>query len=276
MGSTRRPLKALGQNFLVDNNIIDKIIISADIKPDDCVLEIGPGRGALTEFLARKAGRLVLIEYDHALAADLKVRYADDPRVTVVDADILAVDLAAVLGDAAGWKVVANLPYNISTAVLFRLMEVRDRLSRMILMLQKEVGDRLVAAPNCSDYGVTTVLLGLWFNMRREFIVPPGCFHPRPKVDSAVLSFVPLKSSRVPVGDEEIFRRVVKGAFAMRRKTLINCLKAAGLTEIDDLRGILVDCGIDGQRRGETLSLDEFADLSRRLSGMNILKKPPL
>jgi 16S rRNA (adenine1518-N6/adenine1519-N6)-dimethyltransferase len=269
VSSARRPLKSLGQNFLVDNNIIDKIIHSADIKADDCVLEIGPGRGALTDYLARKAGRLVLIEFDHALAAALKERYADDPRVTVVDADILAVDLVAVLGDAEGWKVVANLPYNISTAVLFRLLEVRDRLSRMILMLQKEVGDRLVAAPDCADYGVTTVVLGLWFDMRREFIVSPGCFHPRPKVDSAVLSFVPLKGPRVPVGDESVFKRVVKGAFAMRRKTLINCLKATEITTIDDLRGILADCGIDGQRRGETLSLVEFAALSRQFSGVN-------
>jgi len=145
-------------------------------------------------------------------------------------------------------------------------MEVRDRLTRMILMLQKEVGDRLVAAPDCADYGVTTVLLGLWFNMRREFIVPPGCFHPRPKVDSAVLSFRPLPAPRVKVGDEEVFRRVVKGSFAMRRKTLINCLKAAELASVDDLHGILADCGINGQRRGETLSLDEFASLSRRFS----------
>jgi 16S rRNA (adenine1518-N6/adenine1519-N6)-dimethyltransferase len=264
--SSRRPLKSLGQNFLVDNNIIDKIIHCAAIKPDDSVLEIGPGRGALTEYLAGRAGRLVLVEYDHALAASLKERYADDPRVTVVDADILALDLAALLGDAGGWKVVANLPYNISTAVLFRLLEVRDRLARMILMLQKEVGDRLVAAPDCADYGVTTVLLGLWFDMRREFIVSPGCFKPSPKVDSAVLSFVPLPAARVQVGDEAVFRRVVKGAFAMRRKTLVNCLKAAELTTIDDLRRILDQCGIDGQRRGETLSLDEFAALSRRLS----------
>jgi 16S rRNA (adenine1518-N6/adenine1519-N6)-dimethyltransferase len=266
VSSTRRPLKSLGQNFLVDSNIIDKIIHCAAIKPDDSVLEIGPGRGALTEYLAGRAGRLVLVEYDHALAASLKERYADDPRVTVVDADILALDLAALLGDAVGWKVVANLPYNISTAVLFRLLEVRDRLARMILMLQKEVGDRLVAAPDCADYGVTTVLLGLWFDMRREFIVSPGCFKPSPKVDSAVLSFVPLPAARVTVGDEAVFRRVVKGAFAMRRKTLVNCLKAAELTTIDDLRRILDQCGIDGQRRGETLSLDEFAALSRRLS----------
>jgi len=266
--SNRRPLKSLGQNFLVDNNIIDKIIHAADIKPDDRVLEIGPGRGALTGYLAGKAGRLVLIEFDHALAAALKERYADQPQITVVDADILAVDLAGLLGEPGpGWKVVANLPYNISTEVLFRLLEVRDRLARMVLMLQKEVGDRLAAAPDCSNYGVTTVLLGLWFDMRREFIVPPGCFHPRPKVDSAVLSFVPLAGPRVPVGDEEVFRRVVKGAFAMRRKTLINCLKAAELTDIESLRGILAECGIEGQRRGETLALDEFAALSRCLSG---------
>lgn len=270
MANARRPLKALGQNFLVDGNIIARIIQSADINPEDCVLEIGPGRGALTEHLVRKAGRLVLIEFDHALAAALQALYADNPRVTVIDADILAVDLDAVLGEAGGrWKVVANLPYNISTEVLFRLLEVREKLSRMVLMLQKEVGDRLAAAPDCSNYGVTTVLLGLWFDMRREFIVPPGCFHPRPKVDSAVLRFVPLPGPRVPVGDEEVFRRVVKGAFAMRRKTLVNCLKAAGLTTTDELHVILAECGINGQRRGETLTLDEFAVLSRRLSGLN-------
>jgi len=270
VSSTRRPLKSLGQNFLIDNNVIAKIIQAADIQADDCVLEIGPGRGALTEHLARRAGRLVLIEYDHALAFALKERYADQPRITVVDADILAVDLAALLGESSkSWKVVANLPYNISTAVLFRLLEVRDKLTRMVLMLQKEVGDRLVAAPDCSDYGVTTVLLGLWFNMRREFIVPPGCFQPSPKVDSAVLSFVPLSAPRAEVGDEDVFRRVVKGAFGMRRKTLVNCLKAAEFTTIDDLRGILDECGIDGRRRGETLSLDEFAALSRCFSGVN-------
>ena len=269
MSATRRPLKSLGQNFLVDGNIIDKIITSAQIGPDDCVLEIGPGRGALTEHLARRAGRLVIVEYDHALAASLTRRYQDDPRITVIDGDILAVDLNAILSVVdTSWIVVANLPYNISTVVLFRLLEVRNRLSRMILMLQKEVGDRLVSRPDCSDYGVTTVLLGLWFDMHREFLVSPGCFHPAPKVDSAVLSFVPLQAARVPVGDEAVFRKVVKGAFAMRRKTLINCLKAAELAPLDELRQILTECGIDGKRRGETLSLDEFARLSRSLSSV--------
>jgi 16S rRNA (adenine1518-N6/adenine1519-N6)-dimethyltransferase len=137
----------------------------------------------------------------------------------------------------------------------------------MLLMLQREVGERLVASPGCADYGVTTLLLGLWFDMRREIIVPPGCFHPRPKVDSAVLSFVPLAGPRTEVGSEEVFRKVVKGAFAMRRKTLANCLKAAGLASPDEMQLILEQCGIDGKRRGETLSMEEFAALSRRLSG---------
>jgi len=269
--SGRRPLKSLGQNFLVDRNIIDKIIRSADIDPQDAVLEIGPGRGALTEHLVLRAGRLVLVEYDHVLAATLAERYQDDPRVTVVDADILTVDLIHLLGEnPAAWKVVANLPYNISSPVLFKLLEYRLLFSRMVLMLQREVGERLVAAPGCSDYGVTTALLGLWFDMRREFIVPPGCFHPRPKVDSAVISFVPLVKPRVEVGNEETYRRVVKGAFAMRRKTLANCLKATKLADVEELNRVLDTCGIDGQRRGETLSLDEFAFLSRCLSAGNV------
>lgn len=266
MSSSRRPLKSLGQNFLVDGNVIDRIISSADVHPEDCVLEIGPGRGALTEILVQRAGRLVLVEFDHALAGALKRRYADDTRVTVIDGDILAVDLAEILSGADTWKVVANLPYNISTAVLFRLMEIRGKLSRMILMLQKEVGDRLVAPPDCKDYGVTTVLLGVWFDIRREFLVRPGSFHPSPKVDSAVLRFDPLAAPRVEVGDEGVFKRVVKGAFGMRRKTLINCLKAAELVPLEELHRILEECGIDGKRRGETLTLDEFAALSRRFS----------
>jgi len=269
MSGYRKPLKSLGQNFLVDGNIIDKIIQSADLQQGDSVLEIGPGRGALTLLIAPRVSRLVLIEFDHALADELKRRYATDPRVTVVDADVLTVDLRQLLSDSRSWKVVANLPYNISTAVLFRFLEVRDLFSRLILMLQKEVGERLVAAPDCSDYGVTTLLLGLWFDMRREFIVPPGCFNPRPKVDSAVLRFVPLQKARVDVGNEEIFRRTVKAAFGMRRKTVANCLKASELLQAERMLEILDQCGIDGRRRGETLSMEEFATLSRSIHAIS-------
>ena len=241
----RRPLKSLGQNFLVDQNVIGKIIHAADIQPDDAVLEIGPGRGALTAQLAERAGRLVLIEFDHALAAWHRNQFRDNERVTVIDADVLKVDLPALLSASSKkWKVVANLPYNISTEVLFRLIKVHDRLSRMTLMLQKEVGDRLAAAPDCSAYGVTTVLLGLWFVISREFVVHSGSFHPAPKVDSAVLTFTALSSPQADVGDEDIFRDVVKSAFSMRRKTLHNCLKSADCIRDKDLTLLLEELSL--------------------------------
>jgi len=267
LSSTRRPLKSLGQNFLVDRNVIEKIIRAADIHNDDSVLEIGPGRGALTGQLVERAARLLLIEFDHALAEWHRNQFTDNERVSVIDADVLKVDLSALLSATSDkWKVVANLPYNISTEVLFLLYRVHERVSRMTLMLQKEVGDRLASAPDCPAYGVTTVLLGLWFDIKKEFVVPPGCFHPSPKVDSAVLTFSTLSSPRANVGDEDIFRNVVKCAFSMRRKTLANCLKSAECTKNSDLAELLEACDIDGRRRGETLSLEEFASLSRWLS----------
>ncbi len=267
MSATRRPLKSLGQNFLVDQNIIARIIQAADIGADQAVLEIGPGRGALTGHLAERAGRLLLVEFDHALAAWHRDQHKDNQRVTVIDGDVLKVDLDALLSDTPQkWNVVANLPYNISTEVLFRLYHVHDKLARMTLMLQKEVGDRLAAPPDCSEYGVTTVLLGLWFDIRRAFVVHPGSFHPSPKVDSVVLNFIPRSEARADVGDEEVFRSVVKSAFSMRRKTLVNCLKSAEFTKHVDCAALLEACSIDGRRRGETLSLEEFAALSRHVT----------
>jgi 16S rRNA (adenine1518-N6/adenine1519-N6)-dimethyltransferase len=267
MSGNRRPVKSLGQNFLVDGNIIDKIIQAANIQPEQAVLEIGPGRGALTKHLAERAGRLLLIEFDHALAAWHQDQLKGNERVTVIDADVLKVDLAELLTETPQkWNVVANLPYNISTEVLFRLYAVHNRLARMTLMLQKEVGDRLAAPPDCSAYGVTTVLLGLWFDISRVVVVHPGCFHPSPKVDSVVLNFIPRSEARAAVGDEEVFRAVVKSAFSMRRKTLTNCLKSAEFAKTIDCGELLEACAIDGRRRGETLSLEEFALLSRRVT----------
>ena len=263
MSSTRRPLKSLGQNFLVDGNIIERIIQAAEIQTGQAVLEIGPGRGALTKYLVERAGQLLLIEFDHALAAYHRNLYKDNHTVTIIDGDVLKVDLDALLPETPQkWNVVANLPYNISTEVLFRLYNVHDKLARMTLMLQKEVGDRLAAPPDCSEYGVTTVLLGLWFDISRVIVVHPGSFHPSPKVDSVVLNFVPRSAPRAEVGDEDVFRSVVKSSFSMRRKTLANCLKSAEFAKVIDCGGLLEASGIDGRRRGETLSLEEFAVLS--------------
>ncbi|MDY0300474.1 MAG: 16S rRNA (adenine(1518)-N(6)/adenine(1519)-N(6))-dimethyltransferase RsmA [Trichlorobacter sp.] len=260
-----RPKKALGQNFLTDNNIVAKILTAADIQPEDHVLEVGPGRGALTNLLTRQAKKLVCVEFDRELAEILRQQYKDNHQVTIHEQDILKVDFASLLGEATGnWKVVANLPYNISTPVLFRFLEERKRFSRLVLMLQKEVGERLSASPGSGDYGIITVLLGLWFEVKKEFLVASNCFYPAPKVDSVVISLVPRKQPLAEVKDEQFFRQVVKASFAQRRKTLHNCLKAARLAEPDKLSLAFEKSGIDGKRRGETLSIAEFAELAQQ------------
>lgn len=263
--SLPHPKKALGQNFLTDRNVLARIAEAVTIVPGDRILEVGPGRGALTALLAEKGAQVVAVELDRELVPLLRKEFAGRKNVEVVEADILAVDLPRLLGEREGgtWKVAANLPYNISSQVLFRFLECRGLFSLLVLMLQKEVGERLLAPPACKEYGALTVLFRLHFQIRREFVVKPGSFHPVPKVDSVVLSFTPLPAPRVDVGDEEFFRRVVKAAFGQRRKTLWNCLRGADLAESDTLAVALERCGIDPGRRGETLSLEEFAALTR-------------
>ncbi len=265
-----RPKKALGQNFLTDRNVLARIAVAAGICAGDRVVEIGPGRGSLTRILAEEGARVVAVELDRQLVPLLRKEFADRDNVEIVEADILDVDLRQLLlsRSEGKWHVVANLPYNISSQVLIRLLDDRALFSRLVLMLQKEVGERLIAPPATKEYGILSLFLGLHFDIHREFIVRPGSFYPAPKVDSVVLRFEPLAEPRADVGDEAFFRRVVRGAFAQRRKTLWNCLKAAGVAADDaTLANILADCRIDGGRRGETLSLEEFAALTRGVLG---------
>jgi len=267
-----RPKKALGQNFLVDGNVITNIIKAACVKPEDRILEIGPGRGALTRRLAEKAARVVAVELDRELVEFLDRDLGQGNNVQVVSGDILRTDLPGLLGhDQAGsWKVVANLPYNISSQVLFKFLENRNLFSDLVLMLQKEVGERLLAAPSSKEYGSLTVLCRLYFDLERVLLVKPGSFRPVPKVDSLVLRFRTLTNPRIDVGDEELFRKVVKASFANRRKTLWNCLKSSNLTAGEDaLEEVFVMAAIDRNRRGETLSLDEFARLCRTMERQN-------
>jgi len=260
-----RAKKALGQNFLVDGNVIANIIKAARITADDRVLEIGPGRGALTSRLIESAARLVAVEWDRELVPLLRDMLSSRGNADVIHGDILRADLNQILTPlwAGRWKVVANLPYNISSQVLFRFIEERCLFSELLLMLQKEVGDRLVAPPSCKEYGIMTVLCGLYFDIERVFLVKPASFRPVPKVDSVVLRFRVLSEPRLDVGDERLFKRVVKASFAQRRKTMWNCLKAAGVFLDDNhLQEAFEIAGVDGSRRGETLSLEEFARLT--------------
>jgi 16S rRNA (adenine1518-N6/adenine1519-N6)-dimethyltransferase len=263
-----RPKKALGQNFLTDRNVLGRIVEAAGISAGDRVIEVGPGRGSLTRLLAEKGAQVVAVELDRELVPILESEFAGRENVEIVQADILDTDLRQLLLSRweGEWKVVANLPYNISSQVLIRFLDAHDLFSRLVLMLQREVGERLIAPPSCKEYGILSVYLALHFSIYREFLVKPGSFFPVPKVDSVVLRFNPLPKPRADVGDEEFFRKVVRGAFGQRRKTLWNCLKSAGLVPTGMmLTEALAGCGIDGGRRGETLSLDEFAALSREL-----------
>jgi 16S rRNA (adenine1518-N6/adenine1519-N6)-dimethyltransferase len=261
-----KAIKMLGQNFLTDRIVINRIVSCVDPTPDDFILEVGPGQGALTVELAGSGATVVAVELDRRMAPLLALELAGNPRIRIIETDILKLDLLETLSaiTCKKWKVAANLPYNISSQVLIKFLETPTLFSDLYLMLQKEVGDRLAAPPATKEYGILTLFCRLHFDVTREFIVKPGSFHPIPKVDSAVLRFRALPGPRVDVGDERLFRRLVKAAFSQRRKTLWNCLKSADFTVNEDaLRSALAEAGIDGMRRGETLSLDEFAILSR-------------
>ncbi len=257
-----RPRKSLGQHFLTDPNIVRKILTLADVRPDETVLEIGPGRGALTGLLCRTAKTVIAVEIDRRVG-DYLVQHLPDCR-----------NLDLRIGDAlefpydtvpAGTVVVANLPYNISTPILFKLLEARSRFDRMILMLQTEVARRLVAKPGGKTYGSLSVGVQRWTEARLAFTVSPRCFQPPPEVGSAVVKLAVRRDRLQEPAADAHFLRIVRAAFSHRRKTLANSLRDAGLDTSLISRG-LTEAGIDGTRRAETLSPDEFVTLARALS----------
>jgi len=256
-----RPRRALGQNFLADPRVARRIVDLAAITAGDHVVEIGPGLGALTELLAERAAKLSLIEYDAKLAGDLRVRFAAQPHVLVFEADALEVDFSAVVGKDDGAVVVANLPYNIATPVLARLLERRELFSRFIVMVQREVAERLRAVPGTKAYGPLAVLTQIVARPQRGFVVSPGAFVPRPEVDSEVVLIAPSRELRADAHDFETFRRLVMTVFGQRRKQLANSLRSLA----DEPAELLRSTGIDPKRRPETLSLDELARLSNAL-----------
>jgi 16S rRNA (adenine1518-N6/adenine1519-N6)-dimethyltransferase len=258
-GRARR--RALGQHFLVDPGVVQRTLALAALEPGAPVLEIGPGRGALTAELLRSGHPVLAVEVDRELAASL--RRFDDPRLEVVVADFLELDenARARLPRA----VVANLPYSTGTAILQRLLEAPERVDRIVVMLQREVADRICAEPGGRAYGALTVLTALHARVVRGFDVPPSAFRPPPEVDSTVIRLDVAPAPRAAVADEPGFRSVVRAAFAQRRKTLRNALGTSFGRERSE--GALARVGIDPDRRAETLSLDEFARLACALLG---------
>lgn len=240
--------KRFGQNFLVDGNIIRKIIAAIGAKPGDAVVEIGPGLGALTEPLLEACGHLHVVEIDRDLIARLKEAHSPE-ALTIHEGDALRFDFASLPRDL---KVVGNLPYNISTPLLFHLAESADRVREMTFMLQKEVVDRMVADPGSEAYGRLGVMLQYRFRMAKLFDVPPGAFRPSPKVTSAIVRMVPKEASDLGCRDAELLGRIVTAAFGQRRKTLRNTLR--DFLTIADFETLAIDPGA----RGETLWLADF------------------
>ena len=259
-----RTKKRFGQHFLCDQSVISKIIDAACIEADQQVAEIGPGLGVLTDKLLPLAAQVHVMEIDRDLIARLEQR--PEQNLHVHAGDVLALDWNRILAEPP-YTLVANLPYNISSQIVFRLLDHRPLFRRMVLMFQREVGERLCAEPGTKDYGILSVLCQLWFDIRPVTLVPPEAFNPPPKVDSIVLCFEPLSAPRVDPGDEVFFRRVVKAAFTQRRKTLRNSLQAGGFT-VDEIDPALASAEILPTRRGETLTLDDFSRLSKALANI--------
>ncbi|HTN42582.1 MAG TPA: 16S rRNA (adenine(1518)-N(6)/adenine(1519)-N(6))-dimethyltransferase RsmA [Nitrospiria bacterium] len=260
----RSKRKALGQHFLHDQNIVRKILSLADIRPDETVVEIGPGHGALTRALSEPGSTVYAIELDRRLHGNLLKQFGGSPQVRIIQADALTYPFEDL---PSPFAVVANLPYSISTPLLFRLLELRTHVSRMILMVQLEVARRIVAREGRREYSPLSIGVQYYSQPRLEFIVPRGCFRPKPRVDSAVLSLEVRRSPSVAVKDEAFFFRVVRAGFAHRRKSLRNALKDAGFPPeaVENALSAAAITTENPQRRAETLSIEAFARLADRL-----------
>jgi 16S rRNA (adenine1518-N6/adenine1519-N6)-dimethyltransferase len=260
------PKKRLGQHFLVDQNILNKVIRTAGVEKDDVVLEVGPGLGEMTLALARQARKVIAIEIDPRLVAILEKKVKDHPNVEVVKSDILKVNFDQFLKkEGRPIKVVANLPYQISTPLLFRFIESKNVFSTFTLMLQREVAERLAAPPGRKEYGALSVLTQSFFELSIRFFIKPSAFFPPPKVESAVVQMAWRETLLVETNDEGWFKRVVKACFSYRRKTLANALKHSELILPESIESKMKGIGIDPRRRPETLTIQEFARLASAL-----------
>lgn len=263
--------KDFGQNFLIDPTVPERIADACADREDILVLEIGPGIGCLTQELALRYERVLAVEIDRGLIPVLEKTMAEHPNVKVICADVMELDLAAVLErEAEGRDVVvcANLPYYITTPILMRLLECGVVFRSITVMIQAEVAARLSAAPGSSDYGAITAVLGYYGKAGKLFTVPPGCFMPAPKVSSAVVRIDLYEEKPFHPQDEKLFFRTIHAAFGMRRKTLPNALGALGEFTKEQLITAITDCGLSETVRGERLSTEDFCRLSDRLAAM--------
>ena len=258
--------KRFGQNFLISRQVVDKILAAAELDESSTVVEIGPGMGTLTQFLAEKAGKVLAVEIDRTIIPLLNAHIADNKNVTIIEGDVLAIDLDAMVEEQRGskpYRVVANLPYYITTPILMHILEKSFQVDILVLMVQKEVAERISASPGSKDYGALTI--GVQYRMECEIVtkVPANSFLPAPKVESAVIALKRRSAPAVKVESEAMFFRVVKGAFAQRRKNLLHSMFSVlpNITKPEFLE-LLQRLEIVHTRRGETLSILEMGKIA--------------
>jgi len=263
--------RSLGQNFLVKSHYSEQIVASVRPLADETIIEIGPGHGALTELLVASGARVVAVELDRELGPILKSSFAHVANFSLIEADALEVDFCEVIAPATTARVVANLPYNISSPILQRLIGHRRCLREMTLMLQREVVERIVAEPGGKEYGYLSVLVQLYCQAEKLFDIPPGAFRPVPKVVSSVVKLKVRSQPVAEVRDENLLLELTKTLFAQRRKTIFNNLRAGAarlnLTDAEHISQLLNHAGLDPRRRAETLSIQELALLANGLPG---------
>ena len=257
--------KSLGQNFLIDDNIVDKIVAGAGIGPGDKIIEVGPGIGTLTREMASRAQNLMAVEIDKNLIPILEDTLGDYDNVKVVNEDIIKADIRGLIDENLGGgpvKLVANLPYYITTPIIMRFLEENINVTDIVVMVQKEVAERMNAQPGGKDFGALSVAVQYYCDTEIIAKVPRHLFVPQPNVDSIVIALRVRSERKYKVDDEGLYFKVVKAAFGQRRKTLLNSISSMGNLAKDQVKEALEEAGIDPKRRGETLSLDEFAILS--------------
>ncbi|MCX4340349.1 MAG: 16S rRNA (adenine(1518)-N(6)/adenine(1519)-N(6))-dimethyltransferase RsmA [Lachnospiraceae bacterium] len=267
-----RMQKKYGQNFLIDANILTKIVEAAQITKEDCVLEIGPGIGTMTQYLAEAADRVVAVEIDRELIPILEETLSPYENVTLLCADILKVDLTKLVNENGGgpFKVVANLPYYITTPIIMALFESHIPLSSITVMVQSEVADRMQTGPGTKDYGALSLAVQYYAKPEIVARVPASCFTPRPNVDSTVVRLVKHEKPPVEAQDEDWLFDIIRASFNQRRKTLANGLTNAGGLGISrgQVEAVLEEMGLQKTVRGETFTLERFTELSNRLLRM--------
>lgn len=261
--------KKFGQNFITDSNLLQKIVDAGDVGPDDVVIEVGPGAATLTKALAQRAKAVIAIEIDRDLVPVIEETMTGFDNFYLVQGDALQIDLDAIIQEKLGaphrCKVIANLPYYITTPLVMYFLEQGFSIDRIVIMVQKEVAERFTAQPGKKEYGAITVSLHYYGNVRYAFTVPRHMFIPQPDVDSAVVDIQPWTQKPLQADNEQLFHQVVKAAFGQRRKTLNNALKTLNMDNTL-MQQALQEVEIDGTRRGETLSVDEFVALSNAIA----------